>query len=103
VSLHVVKRPRARRDIVEIAVFIAQDSLDSSDRFLDDIELTFEALARMPRVGALCRFRNPRFAGVRVWRVRGFENYLIFYRPRQDGIEVLRVIHGARDLTSLFE
>lgn len=102
-SLRVVRRPRARRDIVDIAVFIAQDSPESSDRFLEATELTLQALARMPRVGALCRFRNPRFAGVRMWRVRGFENYLIFYRPRKDGIEVLRLIHGARDIASLFE
>jgi toxin ParE1/3/4 len=81
----VVRRPRARRDIIEIAVFIAQDSVESSDRFLEATELTLQALARMPRVGALCRFRNPRFAGVRMWRVRGFENYLIFYRPQRDG------------------
>jgi toxin ParE1/3/4 len=103
VSLYVVRRPRALRDIVEIAVFIAEESVEASDRFLEAVELTFRALARMPRVGARCRFRNPRFAAVRMWRVRGFENYLIFYRPRQDGIEVLRLIHGARDIASLFE
>jgi toxin ParE1/3/4 len=99
----VVRRPRARRDIVEIAVFIALDSVEASDRFLEAVESTFQALARMPRVGALCRFRNPRFVGVRMWRVRDFENYLIFYRPRQDGVEVLRLVHGARDIASLFE
>ncbi|HXJ92132.1 MAG TPA: type II toxin-antitoxin system RelE/ParE family toxin [Terriglobia bacterium] len=98
-----VRRPRARRDIVEVAVFIAQDSLEASDRFLEAAESTFQALARMPRVGALCRLPSPKFAGLRMWRVRGFENYLIFYRPRPDGIEVLRVVHGARDLASLFE
>lgn len=58
-SIHVVKRPSARRDIVEIAVFIAEDSVDASDRFLEAVELTFQALARMPRAGAPCRFRNP--------------------------------------------
>ena len=35
--------------------------------------------------------------GLRRWRVRGFENFLIFYRPIDDGIEVLRVLHGQRD------
>jgi hypothetical protein len=28
--------------------------------------------------------------------VKNFERYLVFYRPIQDGIEVVRVIHGAR-------
>jgi plasmid stabilization system protein ParE len=37
------------------------------------------------------------FAGVRMWRVRGFENFLIFYTPRKDGVAVERVIHAAQD------
>jgi len=35
--------------------------------------------------------------------VSGFENYLIFYRPLQDGIDVLRIVRGARDIGRLFE
>lgn len=80
-SLRVVRRPRARRDIVEIAVFIAADSGEASDRFLEAVEATFQALARMPRAGSRCKFRNPKFAEVRLWRVRDFENYLVFDRP----------------------
>jgi toxin ParE1/3/4 len=34
--------------------------------------------------------------------VRGFRKYLVFYIPRSDGIEVVRVLHGARDLEALF-
>ena len=37
-----------------------------------------------------------------MWRVKGFEKYLVFYRPLKDGIVVLRVIHGARDIEDLF-
>jgi toxin ParE1/3/4 len=37
-----------------------------------------------------------------VWRVKDFEKYLIFYRPQKDGIDVLRIIHGARDIEELF-
>ncbi len=40
--------------------------------------------------------------GIRRWRVNDFENFLIFYRPIDDGIEVIRVLHGARDIESLF-
>ena len=29
--------------------------------------------------------------------------YVVFYRPEQDTIEVLRVLHGARDIVSIFE
>jgi toxin ParE1/3/4 len=41
--------------------------------------------------------------GIRLWRIRGFERYLIFYRPIPDGIEVIRVLHGARDIDTIFE
>jgi toxin ParE1/3/4 len=34
--------------------------------------------------------------GIRLWRIRGFERYLILYRPIPDGIEVIRVLHAAR-------
>ncbi len=36
-------------------------------------------------------------------RLKGFERYLIFYRPLADGAEILRVIHGARDIERLFQ
>ena len=60
-------------------------------------------LARLPHAGLLCRFRNPKSKDTRLWIVRGFENYLIFYRPLQDRIELLRIVHGARDIATLFE
>jgi plasmid stabilization system protein ParE len=41
--------------------------------------------------------------GLRRWRVRGFENFMIFYHPLSNGIEIVRVLHGARDIESLFE
>ena len=36
-------------------------------------------------------------------KVQTVANYAIFYRPLEDGIEVIRIIHGARDLPKLFE
>ncbi|HUB25377.1 MAG TPA: type II toxin-antitoxin system RelE/ParE family toxin [Tepidisphaeraceae bacterium] len=41
---------------------------------------------------------HPRLVSVRSWRVKGFPNYLILYEPVDDGILVLAIIHGARDL-----
>jgi toxin ParE1/3/4 len=39
-----------------------------------------------------------RLSTLRQWPIRGFENYLIFYLPTEAGIDVLRVLHGARDI-----
>lgn len=52
----------------------------------------------MPRAGSLKLFDAPEFAGVRSWPVEGFPNHLIFYLPLADGIDVLAVMHGARDI-----
>ena len=39
---------------------------------------------------------------IRVFRVGGFESMLILYRPLENGIEILRVVHGSRNLRALF-
>jgi toxin ParE1/3/4 len=49
------------------------------------------------------RFRHSRLRALRSFRVSGFDDYLIFYSPIPDGIEVYHVYHGARDLERLFE
>jgi toxin ParE1/3/4 len=42
-------------------------------------------------------------ADLRVWRIEGFEKHLIFYRQTPDGIDVVRILHGARDIDSVLE
>ena len=49
--------------------------------------------------GGVCALLGLR--GVRVWQVRGFENYLVFYQPTQRGIEVIRLLHAARDIEGI--
>ena len=55
----------------------------------------------MPEMGRPQTIGRPGLVGLRRIRVPGFANYLIFYRPTAEGIEVFRVVHGARDLRSL--
>ncbi len=94
----IIKRPAAKQDLIEQADFIAQDNLEAALRFLDSVEKTFAQLARHPRIGKSRKVRSAVFANVRQFPVTGFEKYLVFYRPIKGGIEVLRVLHGARDL-----
>ena len=98
----IVRKPKAKRDIVDIASFIALDSAPAAERFVEAVEVTLQALARMPRMGAARTFRRPSLAGLRMWSIKGFERYLVFYRPLPDGIDVIRVVHGARDIQRLF-
>jgi len=49
-------------------------------------------------MGVVCPFR-----GVRRWRIQRFESYLVFYRDTGRAIEIIRVVHGARNIERLFE
>lgn len=82
-------------DIVELAAAIGEQSIPAADRFLD---ATTELLSSSPGIGGLYGSTNERFVGLRVFPVRGFRNHLIFYREREHGIEIIRVLHGASDV-----
>jgi toxin ParE1/3/4 len=97
----IVRRPRARRDIVASAVYIAEDSPEAARRFLAAIEHTIAAAAAMPGIGAPRRYRSPRLEGLRMIAVQGFEKHLVFYRPLEPGIEIVRVLHAARDIEAI--
>ena len=98
----IIIRPQARHDLVEIADFIAHGSLEAAERFLDATKAAFALLAEMPEMGTRCQFNNAEAIGIRLWSIRGFENHLVFYRPTNAGIEVVRVLHGSRDIPALF-
>lgn len=56
----------------------------------------------MPAMGVAKEYVDPVLARVRMLRIAGFDNYLIFYRPGENGIEIIRVLHAKRDIDSLF-
>lgn len=97
-KLRIVKHRKAARDVLQIFLHIGEDNLDAARRFLHALDDDFHKLAEMPRMGARREFRHPKLLGLRSWPISGFRNYLIFYRVTKDELQVLRVIHGARDL-----
>jgi toxin ParE1/3/4 len=103
VKRSVRKTPRALRDLAELSQFIARDDLDAALKFLAAADDACEKLAAMPGMGATREFKNPLFASVRFWPIKGFTNYLIFYEPTKRGIKLVRVLHGARDIDAAFE
>lgn len=88
---------------MEAAHFIARDSLDAAMRFFDAVDDAIGKLTSMPGMGPSREFENAKISGVRSWPITGFQNYLIFYRPTRQGIEVLRELHGARNIEAIFE
>jgi toxin ParE1/3/4 len=96
--------PAADGDLDEQAAYLAEHaSLEVALRFYDAAATTFESIARMPGIGERWPSAVPRLDGLRVWRVQGFERHLIFYRPTESGIDIVRVLHGARDIDTVLE
>lgn len=77
-----VQRPAARRDFILHYVYLAENaSIDTAKRFRESVQKTYAELAEMPGMGTPGKVRQGQHAGVRIWRVRDFEQYLIAYRP----------------------
>jgi plasmid stabilization system protein ParE len=74
-----------------------------ADRFFAATLAAFDRLCAMPEIGSHHQFKNPGLANVRAWRVKNFEKYRIYYRPLGDRIEILRILHVASDIDSIFE
>jgi toxin ParE1/3/4 len=102
--MRLITSERAKRDIEDIARYIALDSPQSAEDFHRAFNNTCELLLHTPEMGSHRGFYNPSLDDLRMMRLHNFKNYLIFYRPPREGkIEIIRVIHGARDLPALFE
>jgi plasmid stabilization system protein ParE len=65
--------------------FIAQDNPYAATHVIEAAYETFKTLAANPSLGRPRRFRSAGLRDVRVWRIAGFENYLIFYRAVDKG------------------
>lgn len=87
-----LKRPRALLDLAEIWAFIAEDSEAQADRFLDKLEDSLKLWATQPLMG---RARDDLAPGL---RSMSHGRYVVFAQPLPDGIEIVRVLHSARDL-----
>jgi toxin ParE1/3/4 len=94
-------RPTARNDLLQLAHWIANDNQDAAQRFLDAAREATDLLAQLPRLGPSGRFRSRGLRRVRIWPIRGFDRILLIYATDRVGIDVLRVVHGARDLDAL--
>ena len=92
----ITKRPRAGEDLSEIWDYIADDSVAHADAFIDRIDAKLRILATQPLMGRAREELAPRLRSFPV------ERYVIFYEVVPDGIAIVRVLHGARDLEAQF-
>ena len=93
----VLSTQRARLDIVELGLRIAQDSPRAAEKMLTAIDRKCKLLSRLPKLG---RKREELASGLRSFAVG---SYVVFYRAMRGGVEIIRVLHGARDIVSELE
>jgi toxin ParE1/3/4 len=101
-SKNVHRRLKARQDLVDIFRYYASEAgFRVAQRFFAQAEDTFSRLASMPGMGTCYEHDHAALAGLRYFPLSRFRNYVVFYRPVADGIEIVRVLHGARDVPGI--
>lgn len=93
----VQKTLQAENDLLEAWLYIAKDNIKAADILLDELEERFFMLADNPLMGTLRPDIAPEF---HFFPTKN--NYFIMYRPISGGIEIVRVLHIARDLQNMF-
>ena len=96
-----VLRPKADQDLDRQAYYLAVEAgPETGHRFLVAAHETFALLATQPLMGWRVRVRHPRLAALRTFRISGFEKMLVLYLPLSSGVEIVRIVHGSRDLVA---
>ena len=99
----VTLRSQARLDLLEQFVYFGEEAgVAVAERYFAAVEETCRLLVKHPKSGTRYDSSVTRLEGMRRIPVRGFDNDLIFYLPRPGGIDVIRVLHGARDIDNIF-
>lgn len=88
--------PQAEDDLEEIWLTIALDNPSAADKLLRRIGTKLDRLSQFPDLGS----PRPEIAAAARMLVEG--NYVVLYEVIDDTVEIVRVVHGARDLRELF-
>jgi toxin ParE1/3/4 len=93
----VIKRPQAEADLDEIFDYIATDNLERAIAVLLELDEVIKNISANPYMG------RQRFELLPNLRSFAHKNYVVFYFPMSNGIDVIRILHGARDIISIFQ
>jgi plasmid stabilization system protein ParE len=88
--------PEAEQDLVDIWIYIAEDSPVNADHYVDKLYDKGILLSENPEIGT----ERPELMD----ELRSFpiDHYVLFYRQQNNGIELVRVLHASRDIYSIF-
>jgi toxin ParE1/3/4 len=102
-ALHLTLSDAAVADILEQYEWYEEQSGEKlAKRWEKAVTSTLLRISRRPGTGSPCKFSSAELRGTRRAPISGFPRHLVFYLPYSDEIVVLRIVHGARDLETLF-
>jgi len=87
----------AESDIEGIFLYYARHDANSARKFIEGMAQKFKLPAENPKLG---RSHDELLLGLRSFP---YKNHTILYLPIENGVEVYRVLHGARNIEDLFE
>lgn len=95
----ILRRPLFIKDLQDAWTYIARDNPNAADRFVVELEKRYTLLSDNPLIG------SARFRGHPDVRLLPYQRYILIYRPLPDGsgIDLIRLIHAARDYRRLYE
>lgn len=91
--------PQAVADLFDIWSFIAADNAAAADRVEEAVFRACDVLADTPLIGRVRKGLTS--LPVRFWIVQPYSNYLIVYDPERNPLQIIRILHTARDLPSV--
>src|SRR5690606_18020582 len=92
----IYKRPQAKTDLIDVWLYIANDSSQNADQYLRKIEQAMQTLSEQPLMG---KSRSEIHDGIRSFPI---DSHVILYFPLEDGIDIVRVLGGGQDIESYF-
>jgi toxin ParE1/3/4 len=88
----------AEADLTDIWEYLAQDSTENATSFVRRLQSLCEStLASNPYIGRSREEIAPSL------RSLPFHGYIVFFRPITDGVEIVRVLQGSRDIEAIFD
>jgi len=91
------RSPASRRDYLTIWSHIARDNAEAADHLVRTFDQKVQLLSESPHAGRARSELRPRLRSFPVG------SYTLFYRPIRGGIQLVRIVHGARDLGQIFK
>ena len=97
--------PAARDDILRQYryLLVEEDNPALAQRFLTGVQTTVRKIRQRPGIGAPKLIDNARLAGLRSWPVAGFTAIRVYYLVADNGVRVIRILHGKRDINPMLE